>query len=150
MKNLMHTYYDVLIVDDDPNIRNSIKVLLSQCEGFRNIVEAKNSVEAVNKISNQNFVLILCDINMPGKDGFSLIEHVSRKQGGFKDNIVFISGDSGAENVKRAISLGVKNFIVKPIDINLFLEKIYMTTLDFNQKVATSIYKAMNFYKESA
>lgn len=116
---------DVLIIDDDKNIRAIIKEYLEEMGSFRLIVEAHDGFVATSKLQNQKFGLIILDMNMPKKSGFDLIkEFEAGASENKKDNILVISGTLDRDLIARVIQRGVKNFIVKPFDEETFKDKV--------------------------
>ncbi len=115
----------VLLIDDEQEIKSLMANYLvrSQVEENR-IVFASDGKEALAKIQNQEFGLIIVDILMPRMNGLQLIKEI-KLRAKYKDiPVLIISGTLEAENVKTAISLGITNIIVKPFTYNIFIEKI--------------------------
>lgn len=118
----------ILLIDDEEDIKKLMSnyLIKSRIEEER-IITASDGREALSKIQNQEFGLIIVDIIMPKMNGLQLIKEIkSRKK--YKDiPVLIISGSIDAENVKSAIAMGVSNIIVKPFTYNIFLEKIGRT-----------------------
>ena len=115
---------DVLICDDDKEI---CEILKEYCIGlgyFRNIVMAHDGTMASQKLRNQEFALILIDINMPKKNGYDLLAEFDESKANKKENILIISGILEKEITEKIIRIGVKNVLVKPFDEELFKEKV--------------------------
>jgi len=125
---------DALIVDDEPEICETIKMYLEDLELFRNIVIATNGQEAQLKISNQHFALILLDINMPKKSGIELLNNMPALHQDLK-RVIMVSGELDQTKLKLSISKGVKNFIIKPFDEETFLKKIAEVLLKAEKRV---------------
>lgn len=105
----------VLIVDDEPFIRQGLKLLIKwKDHGCEIIGEASNGNEAMEIIKNQSVDLVITDIKMPVMNGLELIKCV--KDNGY-NNIKFIvlSGFYEFEYAKTAIKYGVKDYVLKPI-----------------------------------
>lgn len=104
-----------LIIDDEPFIREGLKVLIDwEMYGYEIIGEAENGVKGIEKIKDLDVELVITDIKMPRMNGLELIEYVNRN---ISRNIDFIvlSGFSDFEYAKRAIKYNVKDYILKPI-----------------------------------
>lgn len=115
---------DAIIVDDD---REVIEVLKMYCENlgcFRYIITAKDGIEASMKLSNQKFALILLDINMPKKTGVDILKELDKNSNNSVDSIVIVSGELNKSVISTAMSKGVKNYLVKPFDEEAFQLKI--------------------------
>ncbi len=118
----------ILLIDDEDEIKSLMSnyLIRSQVEQDR-IVTASDGKEALSKIQNQDFGLIIVDILMPRMSGLQLIKELKMRKK-YKDiPVLIISGTIDAENVKSAISMGVSNIIVKPFTYNIFLEKVGRT-----------------------
>ena len=118
----------ILLIDDEEEIKSLMANYLIKSRIEENkIVMASDGKEALSKIQNQDFGLIIVDILMPKMGGLELIK-VIKMRAKYKDiPVLIISGTLEAENVKTAISLGINNIIVKPFTYNIFLEKIGRT-----------------------
>lgn len=115
----------VLIIDDEDEIKSLMSNYLVKSQVEENkIVLASDGKEALSKIQNQDFGLIIVDVLMPKMNGLQLIKEI-KMRAKYKDiPVIIISGTLEAENVKTAISLGINNIIVKPFTYNIFIEKI--------------------------
>lgn len=118
--------YRVLIVDDEEYIRVGIRSIIDwEAYGFRVIDEAKDGLEGRDKALELLPDLILADIRMPGLSGIELIE-VLRKEG-YKGKVIILTGYSDFEYARRAVSLNVSAYLLKPIEeeeLCAFLESI--------------------------
>ncbi|HPS94353.1 MAG TPA: response regulator, partial [Deltaproteobacteria bacterium] len=106
--------HTILIVDDEENIRLSLKGGLED-EGYNTLL-AGCGEDAVRIIEKQDVDLILLDIWMPGKDGLQLLEEL--KNSGFTIPVIIMTGHGSIETAIRATRLGAPDFIEKPLDLN--------------------------------
>lgn len=115
----------VLLIDDEDEIKELMANYLTKSNIDEDkIVYASDGKEALSKIQNQDFGLIIVDILMPKMNGLQLIKEI-KLRAKYKDiPVVIISGTLEAENVKTAISLGITNILVKPFNYNLFIERV--------------------------
>ena len=102
----------VLIVDDEPDIRNLIKEILDD-EGYETAT-ASSASEAEQLINTNKPSLLLLDIWMPGMDGVSLLRKLTKKTQPTYP-IVMMSGHGTIETAVEATRLGADNFIEKPL-----------------------------------
>ena len=80
-----------------------------------NVVEADDGVEALRKIAQQSFDIIITDINMPILDGLKLVKRL-RADDNYRDvPIVIITTEGAEEDRQRALALGANAYITKPI-----------------------------------
>ena len=106
----------ILVVDDDIILR---KVLFALLEKERYYVElASNTEDALEKIKETAFDLIISDIRMPGMDGFKLLEKIRTMN--VDSAVIFITGYGSVSDAVEAIKLGVVDYIEKPFDIGQF------------------------------
>jgi len=106
----------ILIIDDEAPIRRTLKEIL----GFEkyDVEEAENGKIGIEKIKNDSFDLVLCDIKMPEKDGMEVLTEAME----FTDTpFVMISGHGTIDTAVEAIKLGAFDFIAKPPDLNRLL-----------------------------
>ena len=111
---------DILIVDDDETLRQSL-VMLLEAEGYH-VTQAPNGEDALKHARRHYFDLVLCDVRMPGIDG---IETVSRLRESIDDaHFVVMTGYACEDAPIKALRLGVDDYLTKPFDIPIFLEKL--------------------------
>ncbi len=103
---------DLLIVDDDPLVCESLKEMLT-LEGYR-ADAVFDGASALAKLKGQQYRLILSDIQMPGLNGIELLKEL---KGQAPDStIIFITGHGHIEGAVEAIKLGAYDYLTKPID----------------------------------
>jgi two-component system LytT family response regulator len=96
-----------LIVDDEAPARDRLKRLLADIEGVELIGEAESGVQAVEMIEEQKPDLVLLDIQMPGLDGFGVIEALEEPP-----PIIFVTAYD--EYAIRAFEVNVLDYLLKP------------------------------------
>ncbi len=103
----------ILIIDDEKSIRNVLKEIL-EYENFQ-VAEAENGPEAIEKVKQEPFDVILCDIKMPKMDGIEVLEQM----GTLTDApVIMISGHGTIDTAVEAIKKGAYDYIAKPLDMN--------------------------------
>ncbi len=118
----------ILLIDDEEEIKNLMSHYIIKSKITTNrIITASDGKEAIAKIKNQDFGLIIIDLVMPRMNGLELIREIRRSKKYKNIPLLIISGCVDAENVKIAATMGVTNIIVKPFNYNIFLEKIGRT-----------------------
>ncbi len=115
----------VLVIDDEEAVQEMMSDYLIELHIEENrIVFASDGKEAISKILNQEFGLIIVDIRMPKLNGMELIKKL-KLRAKYKDiPIIIISGLMETENVNIARSLGINSIIVKPFSYKVFVEKV--------------------------
>lgn len=113
----------VLVVDDFPTMRRIIKNLLKQI-GFENVDEAENGQQALDKLKQGGFGLLVTDWNMPIMEGIDLLRNL-RKEPALKElPVLMVTAEAEKEKVIEAIKAGVDNYIVKPFTAETLKEKL--------------------------
>lgn len=113
----------VLFVDDSPTMRRIIMNLLNGI-GFKEIIEAQNGTEALEKLNEKNVDLILTDWNMPEMSGEELVKKVRSDEQYKNVPILMITTRGMKEDVINAIKLGVNGYVVKPFTQEILKSKI--------------------------
>ncbi|PWV88443.1 two-component system response regulator YesN [Paenibacillus cellulosilyticus] len=107
--------YKVLIVDDEPSIREGMTTLIEwESFGFEVCGTAANGREALAKADELQPDLMLVDIRMPGINGLELIERIREK--GSDCHFLILSGYSDFDYAKKAIGFRVDGYLLKPVD----------------------------------
>ena len=107
----------IAIVEDDINMRKSLEIAMSDYKEFE-VVTFKNAVDALKKLDD-SFDLIITDINMPKMDG---IEFVKELNGRYE--VIIMTGNATLSRAIESIHLGVKDFLLKPFDIDTLVDAI--------------------------
>ena len=117
----------ILVVDDSNIIRNFVKRIFSD---RYNVGSAKNGQEAINIIyankDNDFISAILLDLNMPGVDGFAVLEYMKENDLFSKIPVSIISGDSSRDTIDRAFTYTIVDMLGKPFtenDVKRILDK---------------------------
>ncbi|MCD6546641.1 MAG: response regulator [Thermotogae bacterium] len=118
----------ILVVDDETNIRNLIKKILS--DEFE-VDTAANGLEALKLLKNKEFDLMILDINMPQMDGVELMKKL--KKHNVSIPIVVISVFSDPEKLIETFKLGATDFIVKPFSPDQILDTVNRI-INYSQK----------------
>jgi two-component system nitrogen regulation response regulator NtrX len=107
----------ILIIDDEKAIRNTLREIL-EYESYL-VDEASNGEEGLEKIENEEYDAVLCDVKMPKMDGMTVLE----KSREIDEDLPFImiSGHGNVEMAVEASKKGAFDFIVKPPDLNKLL-----------------------------
>ncbi len=115
--------FKILLVDDEPNVRQGIKMMIPWEElGCEVVGEADDGDDGLSKIMLLSPDIVIADIKMPGKTGIEMTE--AAKALGFKGKVLILSGYSDFTYAKTAIALGVENFILKPVDEDELIDAI--------------------------
>ena len=114
---------NILIVDDRPDKLLAHEVVLAELN--QNLVRANSGEEALRCLLQQDFAVILLDVNMPGMDGFETAAMIRQRQRSETTPIIFISAVNDTENhVSRGYSLGAVDYILTPVVPEILRAKI--------------------------
>lgn len=105
----------VVVVEDEILVKKGLILTTDwQKYGCEVVGEASNGMEGIREISRIRPDIVITDVRMPGLDGIRMIEQV--KSNGIKPEFVIISGYSEFEYARQAVKLGVRDYLIKPID----------------------------------
>ena len=104
----------VLVVDDDPDVRDFLSLVLG---GHGAAVRIADSVDrALELFRAEPMSVVIADLMMPGRDGFDLIRQLREQRGALATPVIALTALAGAEDRKRATRAGFANFLSKPVD----------------------------------
>jgi two-component system chemotaxis response regulator CheY len=112
-----------LVVEDSPTMRQLIVFALSRIKVLK-VVEADDGVDALKKLSQQHFDILITDINMPMMDGLKLVSMVRKDEVHKEIPIIIITTEGAQEDRQRALSLGANAYITKPIQAPQVISKV--------------------------
>ncbi len=101
---------EILVVDDDNRMLAAVSELL-RLRNY-NVTPANSGQEAIDLLKERDFDLVLLDLNMPGIDGFGVLEHIKRHAR--STPVIVVSGDTTIDAAIRALRKGVNDFVRKP------------------------------------
>jgi len=104
----------LMIADDSQEMRETLKTLLTFNETIKVVGEACNGEEAVEKVAQLQPDLVLMDINMPKMDGLKATEAIAIKSP--RTGVIIISVQEEVEYMRRAMTAGAREYLVKPFD----------------------------------
>ena len=114
----------ILIVDDNPNNLFTLRALLKQLHDCA-VVEARSGEEALARVVEHPVNLVLLDVQMPGMDGFETARHLKMTDRTRTIPIIFITAVFKADEfIHRGFDIGAVDYLTKPIDDNLLLNRI--------------------------
>lgn len=127
----------VLIVEDEPMTREGLrKALESWGAGRYRFDVLDNGFEALESIrNNADIDLLITDIRMPGMSGLDLVEALREKRRDGMPPVILISGYAEFEYARRAIQLGVVEYLLKPVSDRKLVEAVERALADHEHRV---------------
>ena len=117
----------ILIVDDEKPICDLIDLNVSAAGYACSAVQ--DGLEAINRIENEKFDLILLDIMLPGADGYDVMEYI-RPLG---IPVIFITAKHEVKNRVKGLKLGADDYLVKPFDIVELIARVEAVLRRYNK-----------------
>ncbi len=117
----------ILIVEDSATTRALIRAVIDEIGEFETF-EASSGFEALKMLPQQEYDLIITDINMPDINGLELISFVRNNPQFNHLPIVIVSTERGEEDKKRGMALGATAYVTKPFK-SLELQEIIKKTI---------------------
>src|SRR5258706_5541568 len=105
---------NILLVDDREDKRMAMEAIIADLG--QNIIKVSSGKDALRRLLNEDFAVILLDVNMPGMDGFETAFLIRQRRRSEHTPIIFITGISDTEtHVSRGYSLGAVDYILTPV-----------------------------------
>lgn len=113
----------VMVIDDIPATRAILKDMLMEM-GFKNIVEAKNGDDALEKLKKHRAQLIICDNMMEGMCGLDLLYQLRNYAYLVDIPFIVVSSCGDVPLIDTALDLGAADYLLKPVSFKLFKRKV--------------------------
>jgi len=102
----------ILVIDDEAPTLEMLRLFLGAC-GYEVLI-AKNEAEGLDIFRKETPPIVLTDIKMPGKDGFSILKNIKAMQP--ETEVIVITGHGDTDLAKKAFALNASDFFNKPLD----------------------------------
>jgi CheY-like chemotaxis protein len=112
----------ILVIEDEIFIRENLLELL-EIEGFQ-AVGAENGNVGVQLAREQRPNLILCDVMMPGLDGYGVLDALREDPATATIPFLFLTASADRNNLQKIRQLGMDDYILKPFNVDKFLAAI--------------------------
>jgi two-component system chemotaxis response regulator CheY len=106
---------NILVVDDDPRVVETVRVVLKRMGGYK-ILEAQSASECLRQIKENQPALVLLDTHMPHMDGLDVLRQIRSEVGGKDLPVLMISVDAQFEQMAACFKAGANGFLIKPFD----------------------------------
>lgn len=116
---------NVVIVDDNPMILNTLDEVISSEAGLSVIGRADNGKDAIDMIKDTQPDVVLLDLVMPQMDGITVVENIKKKTSMLKNPaFIILSAVGGEQMTEEAFQAGANYFLMKPFDKDILVNKI--------------------------
>jgi len=112
--------YDVLIVEDDLALCEALRDTL-EIEGY-NVVAVSNGTEALSKLTKNCFKLVVSDVQMPGMDGFQLLNNMQHRHG--ETPVLLMTAYGTIPKAVEAMQAGAVDYLIKPFEAETLVAKV--------------------------
>jgi PAS domain S-box-containing protein len=112
----------ILVIDDDDSIRANIEMILSH--EFYNPILARNGLEGIELAKKEIPDLIICDVIMPGCDGFKVLASLRSYPHTSLIPFIFLTGKSERADLRKGMTLGGDDYLTKPFKMSELLEAV--------------------------
>ena len=106
---------NILVVDDDARIRQSLQRFLQELE--HRVTVCADAAEALQTFTTGDFPLVISDIKMPGLSGIDLLKQLRKLPRGSETDVVLITGHDDVTLAVEALRAGVRDYLLKPLNI---------------------------------
>jgi CheY-like chemotaxis protein/glycine cleavage system H lipoate-binding protein len=120
---MLSNHYDILVVDDEKVVIDAVKKICS-IENY-SVDEATDAESALKKLDKNIYRLIICDIRMPGMEGFEFLEQLTERK--IKTPVIMSTGYSTVEYAVKSLYAGAFDFVPKPFTADELLNSVART-----------------------
>jgi CheY-like chemotaxis protein len=129
----------VLIVDDDPQIRRLIRLILESRFTFT-VIEAEDGVKALARIKSDMPFLVILDVMMPEMDGIQVLKEIRKNEELKTLPVIICSAVSERSKVLELYNEGIADYIIKPINPIVFSNKVTQYLKQHLEKIIKKVY----------
>ena len=123
----------ILVVDDFPTMRRSVRKLLKEL-GYSNVDEAEDGAAGLARLRSGKYDFVISDWNMPNLDGLAMLKEIRADASLTHLPVLMVTAESKKENIIAAAQAGASGYVVKPFTavtldekLNKILEKMAKT-----------------------
>ncbi|MEC9143164.1 MAG: response regulator, partial [Pseudomonadota bacterium] len=111
----------LLVIDDDPFLRATLCEQFA-AEGFGDVAEAENLVEAFRQVDAFSPDLVILDIRLPDGNGVEICQNLRDR--GFAKPIIMLTGQNAEEDIIASLEAGANDYVIKPMRIGELLARV--------------------------
>ncbi|MFZ7131097.1 MAG: sporulation transcription factor Spo0A [Eubacteriales bacterium] len=117
-------YYKVVIADDNKDFNNLMGDYIDKQKEFKVIGKAYNGNELLEILKNEEPDIIVLDVIMPELDGLGVLEKIGSIKLHYQPKVIMLSAVGQDKITKRAMALGADYYIVKPFELDSFVDRM--------------------------
>ncbi|MBQ4580760.1 MAG: sporulation transcription factor Spo0A [Clostridia bacterium] len=114
----------IMLVDDNADMRRTMREHLQRQENMKIAAEASNGLEALEALGKTPVDVIILDMIMPQMDGYSFLEEMNRQQLQNPPQVIVVSALGRDDFIMRAVEAGARFYMIKPVDMNVLTGRI--------------------------
>ncbi len=115
----------VVVADDNIQLRDMVAEYLKMQSGLEVAAVAENGIEAIQAVQEHEPDVLICDLIMPKMDGYAVLERLSAMHLAKQPGVIALTALGRDDFIARAINLGVKYYMVKPIDLAALAQRVF-------------------------
>lgn len=133
LKRLKHkiSQATILVIEDDDAVRGGLKRVLER-DGYK-VITAEDGTQLSEVLDDSPIDLILLDVGLPWINGYELAEMMKEHQDLKDIPLVFVSGRSSKEDIKKGFDVGADDYLTKPFDLEK-VKKTVRALIQLNEK----------------
>jgi two-component system CheB/CheR fusion protein len=112
----------VLLADDNVDFNDALAAVLRLCG--HEVSTVNDGIAAIERIAVDRPDVVVCDIGLPGMDGYGVARHVKSNVGEPQPTLIAVTGYGQPEDRERALAAGFDHHLVKPVDVDVLCEMI--------------------------
>lgn len=101
----------ILLIDDHNLIKMGITILLEEYPEYKDVDSCSNYNEFLEKINENNYDLVICDISLPEKSGYDVLEYINDNK--IDTKVIMLSMHEDKNYIKKSLKLGARGYITK-------------------------------------
>lgn len=116
--------HTALLIDDSQAVRRQLRTILEQASLFREYFEAADGLAGFKCLTEHRVDLVLCDVEMPGMDGFRFLQMVGSREDLQNIPVIMLTGREDQESKVKLLGQGASDYVTKPFDPGELLARV--------------------------
>ncbi len=114
--------YKVLIVEDDPMVRQINEKFLEKIDGFKLVASVSNIEEGMDILEKSSLDIVLLDLFFPNEKGQDLIKWI--RANGYQCDVIIITADKAVKTIEELLRFGIVDYLIKPFTFERLKESL--------------------------